>query len=673
MEKYIPVMILEKSNFILERKTENKDGSYILEGVFAEFDIENENGRIYEAVEYLPHLKYLNVKINENRLLGELDHPEKFDITLNNVSHLIESIEYDAPNKRVIGKIKILSTHAGQQARALIDDGVKLSISSRAAGVVNENKKVTIKKIFTYDLVAEPGFASARLHKINESLGIDNENLGIFELNEDFINNMKDIETKEFLLESCFGDSCGCDIKTNENENEYIDKDINKINMDNKSKEKELIVENEIMKNELQSMRNEMNSFKNSLSPIIESIKTNKPNKNKDENLIKLTEEIHNIVKHTDYMVEGFNSQEEQINSLTEYVDTYVRNKLNQSIGYTEYVAKSIRKEHKSLISENKQLKEELQNIINYSNYLAEKLDKSIDHTNYVAETLSKNITYTEYVATKLDESLQFSDYQSDLLERIITFSNYIATNLDKSIDHTNYIGGLVEKNINYTEYVGKTLDESIEYTEYVAEHSLPKIPGTEKLGSIKESKQENKEVGNLSERLTNFNSMVDKQKTMDSKRAILGDLSLLSESNMGRYNSLSLADKRKVVNALDSVKCNSEQEVLSIMEKILNPNPKLNMLVEHMPEKWKKIWENMSETDRMQFEAKSKYYDLSTPYKVKNFWLLQELPEHKGININESINKSKLYAPKVIDNNPKTSNNEKLLGYSLTSIVNNK
>jgi len=68
---------------ILERSGENlavdkKDNEYVLEGVFAQFGVENNNHRIYEEKEYLPHLDYLKKKIDENRLLGELDHPDKF-------------------------------------------------------------------------------------------------------------------------------------------------------------------------------------------------------------------------------------------------------------------------------------------------------------------------------------------------------------------------------------------------------------------------------------------------------------------------------------------------------------------------------------------------------------------------------------------------------------------
>ena len=64
----------------------------------------------------------------------------------------------------------------------MIDDGVKISISSRALGSVRENKTVAIDRLITYDLVAEPGFANAGLTRVNESLGILNENLNVYKL-----------------------------------------------------------------------------------------------------------------------------------------------------------------------------------------------------------------------------------------------------------------------------------------------------------------------------------------------------------------------------------------------------------------------------------------------------------------------------------------------------------
>jgi len=123
----------------------------------------NSNNRIYEEEEYFPHLKRLQEKIQTNNLLGELDHPDRLEISLSKVSHKIESLYYDKATRSVIGKLRLLNTPQGEIAKKLIESGVTLSISSRAVGIVKPDKKVKIQMLQTYDLVADPGFKEAGL------------------------------------------------------------------------------------------------------------------------------------------------------------------------------------------------------------------------------------------------------------------------------------------------------------------------------------------------------------------------------------------------------------------------------------------------------------------------------------------------------------------------------
>ena len=177
------LLIVEMSSSQLKVAAgENKE--YILEGIFGEIDSKNKNNRIYTEDEYVPQIQQLQDKIKSSKLLGELDHPQQFDVSLKNVSHIIEELYYDKDNKHVMGKIRLLDTDAGRQAKALVDAGVPLQISSRAAGAVESNGKVKIKQLFTYDLVADPGFANAELKRVNESYGFDdNSGLWIYEMN----------------------------------------------------------------------------------------------------------------------------------------------------------------------------------------------------------------------------------------------------------------------------------------------------------------------------------------------------------------------------------------------------------------------------------------------------------------------------------------------------------
>lgn len=156
-----------------EAETIKNNEQYYLEGVFADLSgKENRNGRIYTPEEYLPHLEYLRNDIKAgDALLGELDHPEdRFEVNLKEASHQIVDIWYVPEKKQVMGKVKLLDTPNGKIAKSLIDDGVPLHISSRSAGSVDPNShKVSIQQMFTFDLVAKPGFAEAVLHRVNES------------------------------------------------------------------------------------------------------------------------------------------------------------------------------------------------------------------------------------------------------------------------------------------------------------------------------------------------------------------------------------------------------------------------------------------------------------------------------------------------------------------------
>lgn len=159
----------------------------------------------------LKHIGYLRDKIkNDNGLLGELDHPEgRFDISLKEASHIITDLWYDMNEHCVMGALRILDTPNGKIAQELIEQGYPIFVSSRAAGDVNEKtREVEIAQIFTYDIVCTPGFAEARLERVNESLsqaavrylescsntsvrslneslGVDNKEARIFETNVD--------------------------------------------------------------------------------------------------------------------------------------------------------------------------------------------------------------------------------------------------------------------------------------------------------------------------------------------------------------------------------------------------------------------------------------------------------------------------------------------------------
>ena len=171
-------MVCGNANKALKlNESESTGQRYILEGLFAgPFGVENRNRRIYQADEYLKHLQYLRDDIKRGEpLLGELDHPDdRFEVKMKEVSHRILDLWYDKASNTVQGKLELLNTPNGKLAQSLVDQGIPLHISSRAAGNVNPaDKSVTIQQIYTFDLVCKPGFANAVLHRVNESESTD--------------------------------------------------------------------------------------------------------------------------------------------------------------------------------------------------------------------------------------------------------------------------------------------------------------------------------------------------------------------------------------------------------------------------------------------------------------------------------------------------------------------
>jgi hypothetical protein len=351
------LLILERSNSNLNYTTD-KDGSITLEGVFTEFGVRNKNNRIYEEKEVMPHINELKEKVKTNKLLGELDHPKDFDVSLSNVSHVVESLDYDKDNKQVVGKIRLLNTSKGKEAQALIKDGIPLHISSRAAGTVDENGKVKIKKFFTYDLVADPGFENAELSRVNESFGFENDNnLLIYEM-ESTIENNEDIKKEDLTMEN----NNFVTVEDFNKYTEYVQGVLNGVKESSSSNETETM-------DKLIKYSEHIAEKVNQISDYTEY----------------LAENIDKGISYSDYLAEN-------LNKIKDYT-TYLAEELDTSIQYSEHVA------------------EKADQGIQYSNYVAENVEKGIAYSEYIAEKVDQNIAYSEYLSENLDKSIKYSEY----------------------------------------------------------------------------------------------------------------------------------------------------------------------------------------------------------------------------------------------------------------------
>jgi hypothetical protein len=156
--------------------TEGKNGErkYSIEGIFAQANEKNRNGRMYpmdcmrSAVN-----KYVEEQVNLNRAVGELNHPEGPVINLDKVSHRITDLHFEGSN--VMGKAQILDTPMGKIVKGLLDGGVRLGVSTRGMGTLKEMNGVQVVQndfmLNTVDIVQDPSAPSAFVNGIYE--GVD--------------------------------------------------------------------------------------------------------------------------------------------------------------------------------------------------------------------------------------------------------------------------------------------------------------------------------------------------------------------------------------------------------------------------------------------------------------------------------------------------------------------
>ena len=155
------IFIIEQLQVLSEGKA---DGPMKIRGVFGRCNEKNNNGRIYPTAVLESQLAKVKPLISERRLCGELDHPANDTVKLSNASHLITKL--DMKGDELIGEAEILRTPAGLTAKALVEGGVKIGISSRGMGTLSEDHngdKIVNEdfRLVTFDLVADPSTRGA--------------------------------------------------------------------------------------------------------------------------------------------------------------------------------------------------------------------------------------------------------------------------------------------------------------------------------------------------------------------------------------------------------------------------------------------------------------------------------------------------------------------------------
>ena len=493
------VLILERSSKNLQ-KVDDK-GKVVLEGVFAEFGVENRNGRVYEEKEYLPHLEYLKKDMSNGSLLGELDHPERFEVALGNVSHRVNELWYDQAARQIKGRIEVLDTPKGQIAKSLLEAGVPLSISSRAAGTVNEDKTVQIQQIYTYDLVAKPGFEAAQLKTVNESakarvgdlitklnesassrddhdisdqFGIMNENISILDLTDKF----PSVKLREEAI-ALQKESKGSTVK-NKSEETKMEQDV---------KESALQQWTVFFKNELSKINERLDKFEGAM---LEGTSGNSAGE------LKLIKQYVEKMREANEDHKAWTGEiAKAVNEVASYADTLAE-KSNKHYKLTQKVVETVDENAKVL------------------NHTQDWVGNNAEVTNAIAETVDHNAKmlngineWNNEIARGVNELHEWGTEKAKAINGIHEWTSSIAKNLNETANWSEDMFGRAmskddaKKLIEYVELVSESksnpeakakLDEALEKHgitgQPLTEGMLTGIKGVKGLGVITDVKK---------------------------------------------------------------------------------------------------------------------------------------------------------------------------------------
>ena len=606
------LLILERSSTELEFKQDG--GTYVLEGIFGEIDKKNRNNRIYTENEYLPQIEALQAKIKSSKLLGELDHPSNFDVSLKNVSHIIEELTYDKETKQVKGRIRLLDTDAGRQAKALVDAGVPLQISSRAAGAVESNGTVKIKQLFTYDLVADPGFENAELKRVNESYGFINEGNDLFIYE---INNTDEKQPIENINETKMAESKFITVE-----------DFNKYS--------------KYLSEEIKSIKEGMNS-------LTEAESTNSQVETLKEYTDYLAKKLDEAIAYSEHVAEKADQGISYTESLAE--------KLDQGIQYSEHIAESVEaiKNYTNYLAESyNEGVTSHDNLIKYTEYLRENLEKVTEYAEYVAETVNSNLVLEDEAGIPAEE---IEDETKDVSPEVVDADGKtydaeevedkeaeleLAGEGDAEGEEIKEANDGTEAGIPAEEIEDETKDVSPEVVDadgktYDAEEVEDKEAELELAGEGDAEGEEIKEAEVTVDAMEAYkNSIASKleaivEKVNAKKSEEPTFFKFISEEKVNEFNALSADEKSKVVNAIEGKGYLTEGQILGLWANSLMgavETPSTLPVISMMPTEYHATWNKLSESKRNQILAQAKMVKLETSYQVANFWQTRDLRE---------------------------------------------
>jgi len=162
----------DQYEYVVEEKSGSTPSTMYIKGPYMQCEEVNKNKRIYSSQEMDREVRrYISEMVKSNRSMGELNHPTAAEVNLERACHLVTEMHRDG--NVYFGKSKVLTTPMGQIVRSLVNDGVRVAMSSRALGKLidegNGVNRVEDFRLVAIDCVADPSFPKAFVNGILES------------------------------------------------------------------------------------------------------------------------------------------------------------------------------------------------------------------------------------------------------------------------------------------------------------------------------------------------------------------------------------------------------------------------------------------------------------------------------------------------------------------------
>lgn len=169
--KFLVEDIHDGLDFMIEEKNRQGEQKLYITGPFLMAEQKNQNGRIYKLDEMIKEVnRYTDEMVKSRRAIGEMNHPQSTEVNPVNACHLVTELKQNG--NYFMGKSQVLNTPMGQLLKSLITDGIKMGISSRALGNINETpqaKEVSNFHLICLDVVHQPSVQNAMLESVMES------------------------------------------------------------------------------------------------------------------------------------------------------------------------------------------------------------------------------------------------------------------------------------------------------------------------------------------------------------------------------------------------------------------------------------------------------------------------------------------------------------------------